>query len=474
MTSIVASGDLAIRGLGDRLAGDVYLPGDPGYSHLVTPWNLAEVGTRPVRAVAAVASADDVAEVMRFAGASGMRVAVQRTGHGAVPFDGTDDVVLVHTGRLADVTVNVASRTARVGGGAIWQDVFDAATPHGLAPLSGSAPTVGVAGYLTGGGVGPLARTYGLSADYVRAFELVTGEGAILQVTPDSEPELFWGLRGAKATLGIVTALEIDLPELAVFYGGSLFFDAADAGPVLHAWREACDGLAEHTTTSASLLQFPDLPGVPPELAGRMTVGIRIASVAGLAEAGAFAAPMLAVAAPVLGGLREVPYAELGTLHDDPADPMPFHERCVLLDELTPEFIDALIGVAGPGAGSPQAVVQVRHFGGALARPGRRGPSSFCYRDAAAALIVVGLVIPPVGDAVPAHAQGMIDALAPFTTGTAMPNFGPSGDPETNAAICYDQDTLARLEALARRHDPAGVLRVGQVTFAADSAAGLR
>lgn len=116
-----------------------------------------------------------------------------------------------------------------MGAGARWQDVLDAATTHGLAPLCGSAPGVGVVGYLTGGGIGPLVRTVGLSSDHVRAFDVVTGEGTLLRATPEENADLFWGLRGGKATLGIVTAVEIALLPISEFYGGAVYFDGDDA-----------------------------------------------------------------------------------------------------------------------------------------------------------------------------------------------------------------------------------------------------
>ena len=144
----------------------------------------------------------------------------------------------MQTSGLSGCVVDVPGRSARVGAGATWQQVLDAATPYGLAPLCGSAPGVGVVGYLTGGGIGPLVRSVGLSADHVRAFELVTGAGEVLHVTPEEHADLFWGVRGGKSTLGIVTEVEIDLLPIAEFYGGALYFDGADAAPVLHAWRE--------------------------------------------------------------------------------------------------------------------------------------------------------------------------------------------------------------------------------------------
>jgi hypothetical protein len=451
--------DVTIRGLGDRLAGELHLPGDAGYA-LATPWNVALAAARAPRAVVAVADAADVANTVRFAAAHRLRVAVQRTGHGAVPLHG-DDVLLVHTARLGGVDVDVAGRTARVGAGAIWQDVLDAATPHGLAPLVGSSPGVSAVGFLTGGGIGPLVRTFGLSGDHVRAFQLVTGDGALLRVTPEQHAELFWGLRGGKGSLGIVTEVEIDLMDLAAFHGGTLYFDGADAGAVLHAWREACVDLPEHTSTSVALMQLPPLPDVPAPLAGRFTVGVRVATVAGAQAADAFAAPLLAVADPVFGGLGEVPYAEIARVHADPTDPMPTHEASALLNAATPELIDALLASAGPDSGSPQVIVELRLLGGALARPGAIR-SAFCHRGAALNLAVIGVLAPPIADVVPGHAASVIAAVAPWATGGVLPNFAPSADPAVNAR-CYDEDTRHWLGALADRHDPAGVLRVGQV-----------
>ena len=152
MTNTTPAVAASIESLRAAVSGAVALPGEPGYE-LATPWNVA-VPVRP-HAVVAVESADDVAAAVRYAADHGLKVAVQRTGHGAVPLG--DDVLLVHTGRLTECAIDPDARTARLGAGVVWQDVIDAATPHGLAPLAGSSTTVGVAGFLTGGGIGRLS-----------------------------------------------------------------------------------------------------------------------------------------------------------------------------------------------------------------------------------------------------------------------------------------------------------------------------
>ena len=438
--------------LRDHVAAPVALPGERVYERAV-PWNVA-VPVRPA-AVVLVSTATDVAAVMRFAGPRGLRVAVQSTGHGAVPIGA--DTILVLTSGMGTCVVDPATGTARVGAGVRWQQLIDAATPHGLAPLCGSAPGVGVIGYLTGGGIGPFVRTVGLSSDYVRAFEVVTGAGEVLWVTPESHADLFWGLRGGKSRLGVVTTVELELPEITEFYGGALYFDGADAAAVLHAWQRWGGGLPERVNTSIALQQLPPLPGIPEPLAGRLTVAVRYAALGDLAEGERLLAPMRGVAPVLIDAVGVLPYAAVGAVHADPVDPMPNNEDQALLRELPAEAVDVVLAAAGPGTNSPQTIVELRMLGGALAREPRHR-SAFCHRDAAFSLAVIGVLAPPAGDAVVGHAAALCEALAPWATGGQMPNFAPSNDPGRPARV-YDEDTLHWLTALADRYDPAGVLR---------------
>ena len=119
------------------------------------------------------------------------------------------------------------------------------------------------------------------------------------------------------------------------------------------------------------------------------------------------------------------------------------------------------MAVAGPAAGSVQAIVELRMLGGALARPAKRR-SAFCHRDAAFTVSTIGALVPPVKELVGPHAAAVISALAPWSTGGQLPNIASSAVPE-RLARCYDEDTLYWLAALAERYDPVGVLRVGQV-----------
>jgi hypothetical protein len=444
------------------------VPGDPGYD-VVTPWNLAKIVTP--QAVVRAETPEDVAVTVGFATDRGLRVAVQCTGHGATGMTEEDvrkaDVLLVHTGRMNSVEIDPATRVARLGAGVIWQQVIDAAAPYGLAPIIGSAPGVGAVGFLTGGGVGPLVRTFGLSSDRVRAFELVTGNGEIRRVTATENPDLFWGLRGGKGTLGIVTAVEIELVQLAGFYGGAIYFDAEDAaqaGRILHAWRAWSLSLPEPANTSVCIFQLPPLPIIPPELAGRMTIGIRYASTASAAEAADLLTPVRALGTPLLDAIGPLPYTAIGAVHSDPVDPLPVTEEGALLTELPAGAVEKLLELAGPGSGSVQLMVEIRRLGGALGRspePPEAG-DAFGHREAGYSFFVAGVLLPEIAEIIKPQAQAMIAAMEPWATGGIMPNFASDATPEERRKG-YDEGTFKRLADLAESYDPAGTFRIGQV-----------
>jgi hypothetical protein len=434
-----------------RVAGPVHVPGEPGYDALVSPWNLA-VPMRPA-AVVGASCAEDVAATVRIARAHGLTVGVQATGHGAV--ESLAGTVLVSTKALDEVTVHPEGR-ARVGAGVKWLRVIEAAAPFGLAPLNGSSSDVSVVGYTTGGGVGPMARTFGLAADRVRAFDVVTGDGVLRRVTPTEHPDLFFALRGGKGAAGIVTAVEFDLVRLPRFYGGALYFDGADAAAVIERWRGWSAALPEAATTSFVLFRLPPIPGVPPVLAGRLTIAVRFLWTGEPAEGARLLDDLRAVAPVVLDDVALKPYTAVDSVHADPVDPMPVIDPAILLTGFPAAAAERLLAAAGPGSGSSLLLAEVRQLGGAYARAPRHG-NAFSHRAAEYSVLAVGLAPDPAS--VP-DAERVFAALADWDTGGVWPNFGPPADPAA-ARRAYDPATLVRLQEVVRRYDPDGVLQAG-------------
>ncbi len=437
-----------------RTTGTVAVRGDADYDALVSPWNLA-IPVEP-EAVVAARTAQDVVEAVRFAGRHGLLVTPQATGHGAI--SALVGEVLVTTAGLDECVVHPEG-WARVGAGVKWIRVVEAAAPHGLAPLSGSITDVGIVGYTTGGGLGPMARTYGLAIDRVRAIEVVTGDGELRRVTPTRHRELFFGLRGGKGALGIVTAIEFDLVHQPMFYGGSLWFDGDHVATVIERWRHWSAELPELATTSFALFQLPAMPGVPPQLAERLTLSIRYVWTGDATEGERRFSAMRRAAPVLLDDVAHKPYTAIDSVHTDPLDPMPAYEAAAVLTDFPAEAADALLALTGPGSASPQVLVEIRQMGGATTRPGAHD-SAFCSRDARYALLTVGMPdAPGVGD----HAAAVQHALAPWIGGHRMPNFTFDGGQFVDA---YDDATLARLRRAIRTYDPDGVVAIGHTLTA--------
>ncbi|ROO85460.1 FAD/FMN-containing dehydrogenase [Actinocorallia herbida] len=442
------------------MAGAVLAPGEEGYAEAVAPFNLA-VPRRPAL-VAVAQDAADVAAAVRFARRHRLPVAVQATGHGAVGPD--EGALLVNTAALDHIAIDPVARTARIGAGVRFGALLEAAAPHGLAPLTGSAPAVGVVGYTLGGGLSPVGRALGYAADHVRALEVVTADGRIRQVDAAHEPDLFWALRGGKGGFGIVTSMTVGLFSVRSLFAGAVYYAGEDAPEVLRAWRNWSAELPERSTTSVALLRLPPLPELPEPLRGRFVVAVRYAHVGAPEEGAALLVRLhgaLGEVRPVLDGTGEIPFAAIGSVHADPTDPMPVWERGLLFDDLPETALGALVKTAGADADEPPFMVEIRQLGGALSRQ-PEGGNAVGGRDAVYSLLVVGA--PPPEEltslVAPAGAR-VIDALRPCSRDAALPNFLGSAPSPADIAAAWPPAVRDRLRAVKAAYDPSGLFRFG-------------
>ncbi|MCZ2858599.1 FAD-binding oxidoreductase [Blastococcus sp. VKM Ac-2987] len=443
-----------LRGL---VHGPVYAAGDDGLAAEVATWNVAVQHT-PAIAVGATCAAD-VAAAVSWAVAHGLGVAVQATGHG--PVRNAAGSMMITTRRMQGMVIDPERRTVRVEAGVRWRRVMEAAAEFGLAGLCGSSSDVGVVGYTLGGGLGSLGRKHGFAADHVRAVEIVTADGRQRLLSADSEPELFWAVRGGKGNFGVVTALEMDLVPLTGLHAGGIFFAGEDTAAVLHAFRRWSPTLPEEVSTSIAILRLPDAEFVPPPLRGRTAVHLRYAYSGTDADEGErLVAPMKAAGRVLLGFIGPIRTDETDSIHMDPVDPMPSWEKGQLLGELTEEGIDALVAVAGPQAQIPLIMVELRLMGGALARQ-PRVPNAVPGRDGAWSMLVLGPGVPELAEVVPAVGRGVLGALAPWRARGSMINFlGDVSGPEEVAAA-YPPGVHERLAAVKAAVDPGRTFSFG-------------
>ncbi|MEZ0285718.1 MAG: FAD-binding oxidoreductase [Thermoleophilia bacterium] len=431
---------------------DVLVPGSPGWDDARRAWNLT-VDQRP-DAVFMPGDAEEVAAAVRAAGAAGLRVAVQATGHGAGPRRNLEGTLLINTSRMRGASVDPASRTARVEAGAQWRDVGPLAAEHGLAALHGSAPDVGVVGYTLGGGVGWLSRRYGLAANSVTAIEVVTADGEAVRADADTEPDLFWALRGGGGNFGVVTALEFRLYPVESLNAGWLVWPWEEARRVLARWAEWTDTVPEEVTSVGRILQLPPLPDLPEAFRGRQLVVIDAAILADEDEAARLLAPLRELG-PELDTFAQGPATALSELHMDPPEPVPAAAAGSVIDAFPPEAVDALVDVAGPGSGSPLITVELRHIGGALERA-PAGAGALGRIDGRFLVFAAGIVMSPEAAPAVADAGARANAaLSRWGAGRAFLNFA---DVPTDAETMFDPQAYRRLREIRSRVDPDGLL----------------
>jgi FAD/FMN-containing dehydrogenase len=448
-----------ITGVSDLAAavkGTVALPDEPGYEAATNLFNTA-VTQRPAVVVNA-RSAADVRAAVRFAADRSLPVAVQSTGHGiALP---ADDAVLVSTREMRGVLVDTNVNTARVEAGVASEELIHAATTVGLAPINGASPVVGTVGYTLGGGIGPLGRPFGYAADHVRELEIVTASGERVTATPTKHSDLFWASRGGKGNFGIVTALVTDLVPVARLYGGGAYFPGEAAPDLLAAYREWVATVPDELSSSIALLRLPPIEQIPEPLRGKFVVHLRIAYTGNATDGERLVRPLRAVAPVLVDTIGEMPYAEVARIHQDPTEPAPIADRSGLLRTLEPETIDVLMNLVGPGADTPLVAVELRHLGGALARPPAR-PSAVGYRDAAFSLFTVGVGGPDTRAAARESQEELFTALAPWRMGGPYVCFlsGRDTDPAQIAAA-YEPADYQRLREIKTAYDPANLFRI--------------
>ena len=344
---------------------------------------------------------------------------MRATGHGTLA-EPSPDTLLIDTSRMRCVLVDPDRQTARVGPGATWGDVIEAAAPFGLAPVSGTNATVGVTGFTFGGGHGFLARKHGLAADNLIRADVVTADGELVTAREDRRSGLFWALRGAGGNFGVATSLEFRLHSAPEVFGGMASFDRGLAPHLLARFRE----YAMPEALNVSVVVTPD------------AVALRGVYAGGADDAWRALAPLFLVE-PFADTFRSMPYGETGTIGGTAP------RRFELLRDVP---VDAILRTA-----ETAGAVEIKRWGGAIAR----GNTPAGHRQVPFSVTVDGEDISP---------------LTPHVTGGSFLNF--LKDP-TRTDDAYTAADFARLLELKRAYDPDDRFGVGHNLVASPAAADL-
>jgi len=430
-----------------KIRGRVATADDPDWDQARQAWNLT-ADQRPA-AIAFAETADDVAESVRFAAENDLKVAGQGTGHGAAALGPLDDTILIKTERMRGIEVDGSK--ARAEAGALVIDLGEAAIETGQCSMPGTSPNVGIVGYTLGGGLSWLGRKYGWACNRVTAIELVTADGDARTVDAGSEPDLFWAMRGGGGGYAIVTAIHTELLPVAEAYAGALLFPAEVGAEGVRRYRDWAADAPEEVGSLLRFLNLPPIPDVPEPLRARPLLAITAACIGSQEDGEKAIAALREIGEPVMDTFAQIPAPGLTRIAMDPEPPVPGLGHHRVLNELPDDAIDAFVAVAGPESGSPLLVAELRHLGGALARPAENG-GAMDKLDGDFVMLAIGMpMAPEMQEPITARLDTLADAMNPWAAEGGYFNYA-----ERPCAVdaILPADTCARLADVKRQWDP--------------------
>lgn len=440
--------------LAQAMRGPLLRRGDADYELRRRVWNGA-IDRHPL-AIARCLDADDVVAAVKFAAAAGLPMTVRGGGHNVAGLAVRDDALMLDLGAMNHIDVDAAAHIARAGGGALWRDVDAATQPYGLATTGGFVSTTGVGGFTQGGGVGWLMRRCGLAADNLLEADVVLADGRKVVANAQQHADLFWALRGGAGGFGVVTRFSYRLHPVGDVCASVAFYPVDTAPALLRAFRTFTPTAPRALTAMLVFTTAPPLPFLPPKAHGQRVIALAWCW-SGDPSGGAHAAAPLAIQIPPLGQHAGVMPYTAWQQGFDPTAPAGdrYYWTTSQFDAFDDALIDALVPLAAAPA-DPLSEVHIHHLGGAVAAV-PRDATAFAQRDATFFINVIGHTNAAERfAAVRDWAHNLRAALAPHARAGIQPNF--TGEAIELGARTHDAATQARLAALRRRYDPAGLL----------------
>jgi FAD/FMN-containing dehydrogenase len=426
------------------------LPGTSDYAEATATFQLA-APVDPIGAFTA-RSVDDVIHAVATARRAKLPLRLNTTGHSMGRTGPPTDSLLLRPLIDTPVRVDPAGRTVRVPAGKTWGEVLPEAVRHGLTAVHGSSATVGVIGYLLGGGLSFYGRRFGVAANSVRSFTVVLADGEVVEASATHRPDLFWALRGGGGGFGVVVEAHIDLVPMHSVVTGMAVWPAGDAAQLAPAWQAWARTAPPEITTSLRMLTLPPLPSIPPSLAGRRVLALD-GAVAAVTEADLPAAqrilddmlsPLAALAEPLLNTWAPAAPQSLPQVHMDPPRPVAFDSGSALVHELDETGWTKVLD-AGPSL----IALELRQLGGAFATPATRGGALDRF---AAPLLYYAVGV--AGDTTSRDLTAVRSAFEPYLTGRTAPNYiNHAGEPQRT----HDDEVHTRIQQVRQRVDPTGL-----------------
>jgi hypothetical protein len=378
-----------------------------------------------------------------------------------VPGFGTSDGgVVIDLVGMRGVRVDPAASTARAEGGATWGD-FNAAThAFGLATTGGIISTTGVGGLTLGGGIGYLARGFGLSIDNLISADVVTADGSFVQASQDEHADLFWALRGGGGNFGVVTSFEFRLHPVRDIYGGPMFYELSEVENVLRFYREYIADAPREVGAFPAFQIAPPLPFIPEDRHGDTFIALVACWAGPIPEGERALKPFHDVAPVVAEFVGPMPYPALNGAFDGlvPAG-LQHYWKANFVDELSDEAI-AAHAKHGPDVPAVNSTVHIYPINGAV-QDVASDATAFAYREANFATVIAGMwPEPSQNEANIAWVRRYYEATAPLSEEGGYVNFMAADDQERIRAS-YGAN-YERLVSVKRTYDPDNLFHLNQ------------
>ena len=430
-------------------SGDVLTPSEEGYDEARLVHN-GLVDRRP-QLIAQCQNTADVADAIAYARQADLEVSVRGGGHNVAGLAVADGCLMVDLSQMKGVHVDAGARRVRAQGGVLWGEYNRATHAYGLATTGGFVSTTGVAGLTLGGGVGWLMPKYGMAMDNLVSAEIVTADGHILTVSEETDPDLFWAVRGAGANFGVVSSFEFDAHPLTSICGGLVAFDLSDAAQVFGTFRAEGEGSPDELMTMAVLAHAPDGSGA-------QVVGIAACHCGEPSRAQAELAPLRAAAPAFIDTIGPLTYPAMNTLFDAgyPQGARNYW-RSAFFSELSDDAVAVMVD-AFKQTPSAMSSIGVEHFHGQVTRLAPTD-TAFPHRQPGYNLVLTAVWTDPADDeANIVWARRTFASLAPFMADAVYVNY-LDADETSRARTAYGPN-WERLVALKRRYDPDNVFHL--------------
>jgi FAD/FMN-containing dehydrogenase len=449
----------AVAAFSEQVRGPVLGPGDPGYDDARSIWN-ALIDKRPALIVQCSGAAD-VVDAVNFAREQGLTLSIKAGGHNVAGNAVNDDGIVLDLSQMRGVTVDPASRTVRVQGGATWGDCDRETQLFGLAVPGGVVSTTGVAGLTLHGGVGHLRRKHGLSIDSLLSVDIVTADGQFRRASATENEDLFWAVRGAGSNFGVVTSFEFEAhPVGPMVFVGAIFYPFEDAAAILPAWRDFMATAPEELSSLAICWSVPPHEPFPPELHGTPVVVVAAAYCGPVEEGERIVQPLRELAQPVVDASGPWPWLGLQSGFDAIFPPGEFrYWKSRAVTELSPEVIGEIVELAGRRP-SPLTDIVIWHHGGAMSRVAEN-QAAYGGRDTQFLVTAeASWTDPAQNEEAISWAREVWDAMEPYSTGAVYLNFPGLGEEKEALARAGYGDNYDRLTTLKAKYDPDNLFRM--------------